>query len=56
MMSSFATALGLIVRYPVIAVTEMLRRARTAGLVKRRWTDLDQWIADRTVSNTSQHI
>jgi hypothetical protein len=40
MMSSFATTLGLIVRYPVIAVKEMLRRARTAGLVKRRWSGM----------------
>lgn len=40
MMSSFATALALIVRDPVIAVTEMLRRARTAGLVKRRWSGM----------------
>jgi hypothetical protein len=40
MMSSFATASGLIVRDPVIAATEMLRRARTAGLVKRRWSGM----------------
>jgi hypothetical protein len=40
MMSSFTTALGLIVRDPVIVVTEMLRRARTAVLVKRRWSGM----------------
>jgi hypothetical protein len=41
MIRNFATALGLIVRTPVISLIEMLRRARTAGLEKRRWS----WMA-----------